>query len=143
MNVLIHADPATLRNYEDRGGSLYLAIALEHNGAFYPDQCWTDFGGVILDWWMCAIKKLKLGSKSEDLVFMDGPYRMRVEYDAITSLVSLRPIDGKFVWVCTLEELAVAVATAAKALQHILDRENVGRKESLALSSSVAELAGC
>ena len=45
------------------------------DGNTFPDDEWTDFGVVVLRWWLSAIQSAELNkAKCFELVFMDGPY---------------------------------------------------------------------
>lgn len=49
------------------------------DGTSYPDETFTDFGCVVLGWWLVDILKLQKGARSGQLTFMDGPYAVDLE----------------------------------------------------------------
>ena len=112
---LIHVDVATLRR--SASGSITGTIYVDLERAF-PDQGWSDFVVVILGWWLRAIGRLRDGAGSEELSFMDGPYKLRVwtsdgQWYAVEGLRN----DAKSVVIstgqATLEQLAFETHRAA------------------------------
>lgn len=77
MNVEIRFEPDSLR--QSRSGSITGVVALTSNAACFPEEGWSDFVVVIAGWWLRAIRSLGTGElASQDLDFMDGPFRARV-----------------------------------------------------------------
>ena len=58
-------------------GAVSGKIYLQCEDHCFPDCAWFDFPVVILGWWLEALHRLSTrASKQEELVFMEGPFRM-------------------------------------------------------------------
>lgn len=112
MRIVVKFDDTLMRRYVDRGAPPLLGIWFEEGGESYPEEGWLDFGAVILLWWVSAILRLFGGSREEDLVFMDGPFRVRVRRDRASDAVALVPEGVSFTWRATLGDLARALICA-------------------------------
>ncbi len=73
-NFRVNFYPESYRNNNDFG-----EIYLELDNFAFPDKNWTDFGRVIVPWWLDAIRKLCLNEKEVLCSFMDGPYRFSIK----------------------------------------------------------------
>jgi len=73
-NFKIYFDPESYRESSDFG-----EIHVELGNFAFPDKNWTDFGRVIIPWWLDAIRKLRLNEKEVLCSFMDGPYRFSIK----------------------------------------------------------------
>lgn len=61
--------------FKDIGG-----VHIQLDDYAFPDKEWTDFGKIIVSWWMEAFRKLLSGEESKvQCKFMDGNYRFDVE----------------------------------------------------------------
>ena len=69
--IIVEPENATLL----KSGNVLLPIYFQLKNKVFPEKGWTDFGIVILRWWLLAVRS---GSASFDLEFMDGPFLMRV-----------------------------------------------------------------
>jgi hypothetical protein len=57
-------------------GTIYLACGAEP----FPAAAWSDFPVIVLSWWVKAAIQLRLGhTRAAELLFMDGPFAMRVD----------------------------------------------------------------
>jgi hypothetical protein len=73
---VLQSDVSTLRRTTT--GSIVGSINV-HIGAFsFPEPGWSDFVVRILAWWLERLHQLAQGYSSVDLMFMGGPYQMRV-----------------------------------------------------------------
>ena len=61
-----------------RGTTPLFIIFWKLKNTYYPCKEWIDLGAVILDWWLLALERIKGGSTHEDLVFREGPYRLKL-----------------------------------------------------------------
>jgi hypothetical protein len=76
---------------------VYVTIAWQHAGDFYPSSSWVDNADVVLGWWLTSLIRLADGSDSETLTFMEGPYALQLERNSERrSVVMVRSRDGKF-----------------------------------------------
>lgn len=73
-NFRVNLRPESYRNINDFG-----EIYIELDNFAFPDKNWTDFGRVIVPWWLDAIRKLLLNEKEVLCSFMDGPYRFSIK----------------------------------------------------------------
>lgn len=119
MRLVLDFDDETLRRYDARGAPLLFYVAVEHDGVYFPDRQWLDFGCVVLGWWTMAILRLLEGSEEEDLCFMDGPYTLRAR--RLDAMVTVRSVEGPpFAATTTLPRLRKELASSANAaLRHV------------------------
>ncbi len=52
--------------------------AIRAGGDAFPEHEWSDFVVVVLGWWLSELHTAEVG-ESVELLFMDGPYLVRVE----------------------------------------------------------------
>lgn len=72
-------------------------IWFQHGDKGFPGVGWTDFVVVILSWWFEACSHLK-PRKSQDLLFMEGPYEVRARMPRTgIILLTLRERDSKII----------------------------------------------
>ncbi len=51
-------------------------VSVQLDDYIFPDKNWTDFGRIIIGWWLDAVCKLALDNQTKAVCsFMDGPYR--------------------------------------------------------------------
>jgi hypothetical protein len=77
MHIHLGFDQSKLQRYAQSRSPLVFEVAWEHNEVFYPAPNWSDFGVVILTWWLRAAVDLFEGAESSEFLFMDGPSRPR------------------------------------------------------------------
>ncbi len=64
-----------------RGDTIFGNIYFENNTIIFPEKVWNDFIVIILNCWMEELVKLKKNEKiSAELLFMDGPLSMKINY---------------------------------------------------------------
>ena len=63
------------------GNHVFGNVYFEGKECVFPDKDWNDFIIIIVNWWSLALKKLlKNGTLSEELLFMDGPFSVKINY---------------------------------------------------------------
>ena len=101
----------------------------------FPDEKWSDFTVIILGWWIEELSKLKVGSKTFSLCFMDGPLYVKgfLKGNNIAELEFTRERQNKveviFYVVCDIEQLKVTIYKAAKKLIYELDKRGIDNKD--------------
>lgn len=66
---------------------------------------WSDFGDVILSWWVTTVVQLIEGADESEFLFMDGPYSVQAKYNRQTGIVELIPKESDTVWKMPIVEL--------------------------------------
>jgi len=75
---IIRFDPDTL--HRSATGSITANIHIEFGKLVtFPEAAWSDFVVVILGWWLEALDQLSNRFGTVDLMFMDGPFVLRVK----------------------------------------------------------------
>ena len=70
-----------------QSGNVFGEIFFEYDGKQFPDAKWTDFLVVILGWWSKSLMDLMDGvAEKAELLFMDGPYLVKVTRPDATNL---------------------------------------------------------
>jgi hypothetical protein len=96
---------------------LTFRISWEHNGTYYPAKDWTDFGCIIIGWWVSGVIKLQRGSSQEEFTFMDGPYSIAARFNRVSEEVELRPEGTEVVWMVKITEIARSLVQVVEMLR--------------------------
>ncbi len=121
MRLSLQFDPERMRRYATTGRNLPFGIAWEHEGTWFPDDQWDDFGLVLLDWWCGALLRLVAGARVERLQFMEGPYAVLIAIDQFDEPARLTFEGSAAEWHVPLVEIAAAISAAAATVQQALD----------------------
>ncbi len=63
-------------------------ISIRVGNRYFPEKDWNDFPIFILNWWATEVNDFLLESKKEiDLLFMDGPFGVRLTKENGTSKI--------------------------------------------------------
>jgi hypothetical protein len=133
-------DTELLQEYERRNSPLFFGISVHQNNNFYPSEDWTDFGAVILNWWIFTLIHLLGRGRCQKFLFMDGPYAIEVRHRRSTKMIELRPQGLDLVWEVPPSELAEAVAHAAETVVQKLAKVGIGKREREGLEQAVGQL---
>ena len=140
MQIKLDFDNMLLQEYEARNSPPFFLISFQHIDEFYPSENWTDFGGVILSWWICALVQLLRRGHREQFLFMDGPYEIEVCYRRKTGMMELRPEGLDVVWEVTPIELSDALVCAGETVVQKLIQVGTGVRIRKGLEQGLAEL---
>lgn len=140
MHIQLHFDRDKLNKYAERGSPLVFEIAWEHEGLYYPASNWSDFGAVVLVWWLRALVELLEGSDKAMFLFMDGPYGLEAHYLAASRLVELTPRSKDWKWSIPLDVLAKELIRAANTVSRELLTAGVGRDDRYSLEHGVTRV---
>jgi hypothetical protein len=117
MRIVTDFETNYLLSRHRRGDPLIFVIYWEYDGVCYPETGWTDFGAVILVWWLEATRRLRDEGVAEVIYrFMDGPYGLRARREVATDNVVIEPedpADGGFAWTIPLDHLIAELLQAA------------------------------
>lgn len=80
-------------------GAVFGEIFVEHDSLEFPEHNWNDFVVVVLGWWCAACVGLVRGVQEQELMFMDGPFLLRIH------------VDDENVWTCEFQRLRTSQAT--------------------------------
>lgn len=139
MKLILQFDDKLIREYDNRNSSPVFGIYWEHYGKFYPQEGWTDFGTVIVGWWLQALQRLLDGAKSQKLVFMDGPYELTVQRISGQE-VECRDRKRAFCCQTSIDELATSVGKAARGIVRRLESLQVAERERVSLKNGLSLL---
>ena len=114
MHLHLDFEIPWLLKYEKRGISPIFKIFWEINGEYYPEEEWVDVGATILGWWLVALERIKDGGKHEELVFGEGPFRLKLVVDPKANRVSVGTEKRPSILELPLDELVGEVIKAAK-----------------------------
>jgi hypothetical protein len=129
-----------LRQRIQRGAPLVFEIAWEHDGVVYPAPHWTDFGAVIMVWWLRVVVELFEGTDTSEFLFMDGPYALEARYQPATGLVELAPRGRNWVWRIPLSIVARELVRAANTVSEELLSAGVGEADRQSVEYGVTRV---
>lgn len=138
MKLQLHFDERIMKQYYDRGSLILFGIYWVHNNIAYPSADWTDFGAVILGWWLQAALQMMQGSRQEEFFFMDGPFALFGQCKNDQLVFSARRSSEQ--WTTTLEEFASEIVSGAEAVVAELARLEIGKSDQNSLSAGVRAL---
>jgi hypothetical protein len=139
MHIHVAFDDEELRSRPaDR--SLTFDINWEHDGAAYPGHPWSDFGAVIMGWWLRVAAELLEGSDYDEFFFMDGPLSILAEVDRAAGTVQLTPRNTSIVWIVSLRELAEALMQTANTIGHKLASLGIRENDQRSMQFGVQRL---
>lgn len=141
MNIITAFEDEFLVSRYRKGAALIFRICWEHEGVFYPERAWDDFGAVILVWWLDATRKLRAGAAGVTYRFMDGPYGIQAHFARETGTVTLQPEDEDYVWTTTIDDLIAALDSAAQTVRDKLVELGIGEQDRLSLEFVLERLA--
>lgn len=137
MQIAIRFDDEYLMHSAARNSPLVFVIYWEHGGIVYPDYNWTDFGVIVIGWWLMAARSLVNGAERETFYFMDGPQSIIAENHLPTHSVDLSPLGTNSVWKVSLSDLTNALLDAANLVSQELMRLAIGEAERADLAEGV------
>ena len=140
MQLVTTFDDVLLAQYSERESPPVFTIYWENCGEYYPEKNWIDFGGVILGWWLVACRHLKKNS-SCDLMFMDGPYRMKAFNSSNETFIRCRNLGGTdYQWVTSYETLASEIRKTANHVSRHLQALSLYPEICSSLDDGIANL---
>jgi hypothetical protein len=126
MNLEVKIVPELMSRYIKNGGELLFEIAWENQGLYYPMISWSDFGVVILGWWVSGVSSvIKNKENTFELSFMDGPYSLKMEIDWLTQQVVMSSEDGRFHAKSSIIEVKQQLFNAIKLIDLELSTHNI------------------
>ena len=146
MRIVLRFDDQMLDSSVKRTSPLIFTISWEHEGTYYPMKNWSDFGVVILDWWIAATIRLLQGSRTEKFEFMDGPYSINAIYHRQSRMVELLPDTSQASWITSSKwnvssnELVEELLRAANTVRTKLMQGEYGEKEQALLETDIVNL---
>jgi hypothetical protein len=140
MQILVSLDEQLLAKYDKRGAPLFFGITWEHEGIYYPERSWMDFGVVILGWWFAATLRLRQGTDEDKFLFMDGPYAIKAKYYRQEDTLELIPEGLDTIWKVPFNELAKELIRTANGVYRELKRFGIGENDQINLNKYIALL---
>lgn len=143
MKINISFFNRDLVQLNDDSRSAVFSINWEHNGIYYPDRVWPDFGVVVLGFWIGTIIELLEGNQELTFTFMDGPYYLKAEYDAKIGMVKLSPKGMNTIWNVPLTVLIQEIKQAVCKTNEELKKRNIRKKDRSGLEKGNLILQKC
>ena len=140
MKIILDFDPEYIRNTMARERAVIFTIAFEHQGECYPSSGWTDFGAVIVQWWMNALIDLCRGSHEVEFLFMDGSYSLTLQRDEPAGKVKITAERSSITWMVSLDTIISAVTDAAGTITTRLGEINPMDGDRLGVMEMVKRL---
>jgi hypothetical protein len=79
FHVSIEPNENQMRKRVEAGRPITCPIHIRIGDTVFPHETWDDFAAVILGWWLQGLDALRrCQSNCVELLFMDGPYEVRV-----------------------------------------------------------------
>lgn len=141
MKLILDFNDDLIRECEGRKSSPLLGICWEHDGLYFPDREWRDFGSVIVGWWLVSLRKLLDGSPRQDLRFMDGPHRLNVRLLGDGTIVRCRFDKLAAPYDLPIDLLVDNVQTAAGEIRERFALLNVAGSECKSLEAGLERIS--
>lgn len=138
MQLHLYFDEQTLRRYHERSNTSFFGIYWQHENTFYPSSNWTDFGSTILGWWVTAAINLFHGSRNEELLFMDGPFCIKVTRKE--ALLDFAADELSIPCECSLQQFISLLIEAATLVVDELKRIDVDHAGQRSLTIGIKKL---
>lgn len=143
MKINISFENQDLLRLDDDSRDAVFPINWEHNGIYYPDQVWPDFGVIIIGLWIGTIIELLEENQELIFTFMDGPYYLKAEYDAKIGMVKLFPKGMNTIWTVPLAVLIQEIKEAVCKTREEFEKRNIRKKDRFNLEKSNLILQQC
>jgi hypothetical protein len=121
-----------------RGAPIVFGICLQHQGTCYPSDDWSDFGAVILGWWLVAAAHLLENRGSTELHFMDGPYAVEVRSTEDGDELELLPAAQIGSWRVPVGDFIEELIRAAETVRTELLRLGIAAEDQASLAYGIA-----
>lgn len=129
MNIEINFHETLLTRYKIGSGPLLFEITWNHDKIVYPMNNWSDFGKVILGWWVTAVSEIINGNDESEFYFMDGPYSISARYNREINLLYLSPKGIDSTWTISLNELIEQLINAFEKVSSELAQRGIGTQD--------------
>lgn len=122
INILIDKN-SVMKNDDKITGKICFNI----DKNYFPDSNWNDFVIIILNWWINSLLNIYKESQF-DLMFMDGPFLVRINIDnkkKINVKLIERRKKEKIIYTCLsdISDLLKAVINTTKELIDYIDNK--------------------
>lgn len=143
MNIKVEFDDRLLSRFIDGTDPLLFEITWECDRIEYPMKNWSDFGLVVLGWWIAIAIKFFKGEDRGEFLFMDGPYSVTAKYNRETDELELSPKGLDVIWKVQYIDFVKALINAVKRVDEELAKRVIGEKERQVIEKYSAILEGC
>jgi hypothetical protein len=141
MNIKIDVgeEILSLNSFNDK---TVFGIYWEHDGVFYPSESWTDFGYIIIGWWVSTIIRFSNQETEGDFSFMDGPYSILAKYNKKTGNLILNSENKSIFWQANILDIIQSLHDAINLIQ-VKFMNCIKQEESLILIKYLEALEEC
>ena len=143
MNINVEFDDRLLPRFIEGTSPLLFKITWECDRVEYPMKNWSDFGLVVLGWWIAIALKMFKGDDGGEFLFMDGPYSVAAKYDRETGELELSPKGLDVIWKVQYIDFVKALIDAVQRVDEELVKRGIGEKERQVIEKYSAILKGC
>jgi hypothetical protein len=143
MNIKVNFDDSLLSRFIEGSSPLLFEITWEHDRVEYPMKNWSDFGLVVLGWWIAIALKFFKGDDRGEFLFMDGPYSVTAKYNRETGELELSPKGLDVIWKVQYIDFVKMLIDAVQRVDGELAKRGIGEKERLVIEKYSAILKGC
>ncbi|PSB13957.1 hypothetical protein C7B69_19625 [filamentous cyanobacterium Phorm 46] len=143
MNIKVKFDDDLLPRFIEGTSPLLFKITWECDRVEYPMKNWSDFGLVVLGWWIAIALKMFKGDDRGEFLFMDGPYSVAAKYDRETGELELSPKGLDVIWKMQYIDFVKALIDAVQRVDEELVTRGIGEKERQVIEKYSAILKGC
>lgn len=138
MKLEIAFDEEIIRRYYNRGSPIVFSIYWNHDNEDYPSSQWTDFGVVILGWWLVDVRGLVRGADQEEFLFMDGPFSLLTRRNEDTLHISLKRDTAQ--WTVPLKQFISEIVRGAETVRAELVRLDIAPDDQRMLTNGIEAL---
>jgi hypothetical protein len=143
MNIKVNFDDSLLSRFIEGNSPLLFEITWEYDRVEYPMKNWSDFGLVVLGWWIAIALKFFKGEDSGEFLFMDGPYSVTAKYHRETGELELSPKGLDVIWNVQYSDFVKMLIDAVQRVDGELATRGIGEKERQAIEKYSAILKSC
>lgn len=140
MKIYTKFDNKITNQHFNQQAPLVFNISWNHENLFYPSKDWTDFGVVIMGWWVKSLENLMDSSNSDPVCFsfMDGDYKILAVFNKDNNQIVLQPKGVTNSWIIQPQELIKEFLTALiKIKNELLENDLCSKEDKLILDRGV------
>jgi hypothetical protein len=139
IKICVSEQILSLNHFDDK---IIFGIFWEHEGVFYPSDCWTDYGYIIIGWWVSTIIRFSNQQLEGNFSFMDGPYSILAKHNIITGEIELHPKNTDVFWQVNILDIIESLHDSINLIQAKF-KNCIKQEESVILAKYLEALEKC